>query len=441
MSQPPDTRKPLGVPASRLGRFARLGSMTAGIAGTMALQAVGEMARGTRPEMRRLLITPGNMRRVAEELARMRGAAMKIGQLMSMDAGEVLPPELAEIMARLRDQAHFMPPHQLKRVLDRNWGADWRRSFQSFNVRPIAAASIGQVHRACLKDGRDVAVKVQYPGIARSIDSDVSNVAGLLKMSGLIPKGFDLTPYLDEARRQLHEETDYIREGAHLREFETLLEGDTRFALPRYHEDWSTGDVLTMSFLAGEPIETAGPMAGEGERNRIAAALIELTLREVFRFGVTQSDPNFANYRYDPQSGTIILLDFGASRRLDPGLTEAYCALIRAGLSGDEAGLAEAARALHLTTGGPFDAQILRMICTVFDAIRSETLFDFNDRQLPDRMRAQGMALADAGYVPPTLPMDVLYLQRKIGGMFLLGARLKARLPIREILEPFVAAT
>ncbi|UUV06184.1 AarF/UbiB family protein [Ruegeria sp. YS9] len=263
----------------------------------MAARALREIGRGARPDMRGLLMTPGNVTRVADQLARMRGAAMKVGQLISMDAGEVLPPELADIMARLRDQAHFMPPKQLRDVLNRAWGADWRKSFQSFDVRPIAAASIGQVHRATLKDGRDVAIKVQYPGIARSIDSDVANVAALVRMSGLLPQSFDLDPYIQEARSQLHEETDYEREGHHLRHFADLLQSDEAFEIPEFFPDWSTPEVLTMSFLEGRPIEAVSDATSE-ERNRVSEALVNLTLCEIFEFGMMQSDPNFANYRY-----------------------------------------------------------------------------------------------------------------------------------------------
>jgi len=430
----PSSSRPLAVPSGRITRVARLGSMTAGIAGTMAVGALGELGRGMRPEMRRLLMTPGNMRRLADELSRMRGAAMKLGQLISMDAGEVLPPELAGIMARLRDQAHFMPPKQLKQVLTRNWGPDWLRSFARFDVHPIAAASIGQVHRARLKDGRDVAIKVQYPGIARSIDSDIANVAVLIRMSGLLPAGFDLSPYMEEARAQLHEETDYQSEGAHLRRFASLLRGSGTFVLPEFHEDWSTPEILTMTYLHGNPVESAAD-APRAERNRLAEALIDLTLREVFEFGVMQSDPNFANYRFDPATGKIILLDFGATRHLDPDLVAGYRRLMQAGLAGDAAALRRSAMELRFIDGhGAFDDRILAMIGTVFEAIRGGE-FDFADTALSRSLNAQGAALAEAGYVPPSLPMDVLYLQRKFGGMFLLGTRLGAVLPVAALVR------
>jgi len=409
--------------------------MTAGIAGKMAVGALNELGRGTRPEMRRLLMTPGNMRRLANELSRMRGAAMKLGQLISMDAGEVLPPELAEIMARLRDQAHFMPPKQLKQVLTSNWGPHWLRSFARFDVHPIAAASIGQVHRASLGDGRDVAIKVQYPDIARSIDSDIANVGALIRMSGLLPAGFDLAPYMEEARTQLHEETDYVREGAHLRQFAGLLKDSDTFMLPEFQEDWSTPEILTMTYLRGDPVESAAD-APQAERNRLAAALIDLTLREVFEFGVMQSDPNFANYRVDPATGKIILLDFGATRHLDPAMAEGYRHLMRAGLAGDAAALRRAAMELRfIDGGGAFDDRILAMIGTVFDAIRDRNDFDFTDTTMSRTLNVQGAAAVEAGYVPPPLPMDVLYLQRKFGGMFLLGSRLGAVLPVAELIR------
>ncbi len=429
---------PLAVPTGRLARIAGLSSMTAGIAGNVAASALREIGRGARPDMRGLLMTPGNVTRIADQLARMRGAAMKVGQLISMDGGEVLPPELADIMARLRDQANFMPPKQLRDVLNGNWGQDWLKSFQSFNVRPIAAASIGQVHRATLKDGRDVAIKVQYPGVARSIDSDVANVAALVRMSGLLPKNFDLGPYIQEARCQLHEETDYEREGQHLRHFSELLQSDEAFEVPQFYPDWSTSEVLTMSFLEGRPIETVSDATRE-ERNRVAEVLFDLTLREIFEFCIMQSDPNFANFRYNPANGKISLLDFGAARTLQSSATKEYVQFLRAGLLADDTGLRKAAIQLKFIEGdGPFDDRIFAMILSVFDAILSADEFDFSDRTLSKHLNKEGMAFAEAKYIPPQVPMDILYLQRKIGGMFLLATRLNASVPVKTLLAKYV---
>ncbi len=237
----------------------------------------------------------------------------------------------------------------------------------------------------------------------------------------------------------MHEETDYVREGAHLTHFARLLAGDDDFQVPALQSDWSTGDILTMSYVQGSPIEAA-IQKPQVERNRIASVLIDLTLRELFEFGVTQSDPNFANYRYDPDTGKIILLDFGATRYLDPALTQSYRDLMRAGLAADTAGLRTAAIRMQFIDGdGPFDARILAMIEAVFAALRSDGPFDFSDRSLSKQLTREGAALAQAGYVPPPLPMDSLYLQRKFGGMFLLADRLGASVPVRDQLARFVS--
>ncbi len=435
MSDTP-TGRPLPVPSGRLTRAGRLGAMATGIAGGMALSGLRRFSQGERPEMRDLLMTPANMRRVAEELAQMRGAAMKIGQLLSMDTGDILPPELSQIFARLRQDAHFMPPRQLKQVLTRAWGADWLRAFQRFDVRPLAAASIGQVHRAVLKDGRELAIKVQYPGVARSIDSDVSNVGALIRLSGLIPKGFELGPYLDEARRQLREETDYALEGRHLTEFTYVLGATDTFDLPVLAEDWTRPEVLSMSFVAGDPIEAVVDLPQQ-ERDRIAGALVDLLFREMFEFGLMQSDPNFANYRYNRETGRVALLDFGATRRLNPDLLVEYRRLFASGLAGDADGFEGAAEAIGFIqpeTEPSHRTRVLSMIGMVFDAIREAEQFDFADPALSRRMNTEGMALAEEGFVPPPLPMDALYIQRKFGGMFLLASRLGARLPVAGML-------
>jgi len=437
---PTSQARALAVPSGRIARLSRLGSLGAGVMGNMALGGMAQLGQGRRPRMRNLLLTPRNLSRVAEELAQMRGAAMKIGQLMSMDTGEMLPPELAQIMARLRADAHFMPPAQLKGVLSASWGADWQRSFRRFDVRPIAAASIGQVHRAQLRDGRDLAIKVQYPGVARSIDSDVANVGALIRLSGLVPKGFEIASYLEEGRRQLHEETDYAREGGCLAQFGALLEGSSEFIVPALHADWSTRDILAMSYVEAAPIEDAGA-AQQEQRDAIATRLIDLLLRELFEFGLMQTDPNFANYRYDPASARIVLLDFGATREIEGIVANEYRHLMKAGLAGDRAGLEAAAERIGFLSPAvepQFRTRIVRMMQMVFDALNEGEVYDFARTDLSRAMQVEGMALAEEGFLPPPLPIDALYLQRKFAGMFLLAARLGAKVRVRALLARYL---
>ena len=440
MDRKSSNSRALAVPTGRLTRFGRLGSMTAGIAGNMAVNGLAQLGQGQRPAMRDLLLTPGNVARVADQLAKMRGAAMKIGQLMSMDTGDVLPPELAEIMARLRDDAHFMPPAQLKQVLGTHWPEHWLRSFERFDVRPVAAASIGQVHRARLKTGEDLAIKVQYPGVAESIDSDVANVGLLMRMSGLLPAGFDLAPYLEEARKQLHEETDYQREGEHLSRFQTLLEGDPRFVVPKLDARWTTPGILAMSYVAGTPIEDAR-QASQQVRDRIARDLIDLTLKELFAFGIMQTDPNFANYLYDAEADRIVLLDFGATRAFAPEVIDQYARLIAAGVEDDGDALETIISEIGFVsaqTKASHRAQIVEMIRTVFGALSGSDIFDFSNTDLSRNMQAKGTALAEDGFVPPPLPIDVLLLQRKFGGVFLMAARLGAKVDVMAVLRPYL---
>ena len=434
--------RPVPVPSGRMNRISRMGSLAAGVAGTMAVNGLIQLGKGDRPTARDLLLTPGNIRRIADELAKMRGAAMKVGQLISMDAGEFLPPELAEIMARLRAEADFMPPKQLKQVLNAELGDGWLSRFAQFDVRPIAAASIGQVHKARLKDGREVAIKVQYPGIARSIDSDVSNVGRLIKLSGLMPPGLEMEPFLQEAKAQLHEEADYVKEAEHLETFQSLLSGDDRFVLPAYLPELSSTRVLAMDYIDSTGIE-AVESASQEVRDRVAHELIALTLKELFLFNWMQTDPNFANYRFQPESGRVVLLDFGATRSIPGPIVEAYRALFKAGLAGADAVAMEVpALKLGLLSPGIEDRHrvtILGMLQLVFEEIAKPERFDFATSDMLARLNRMGEEMAAERVVLPPPPMDVLCVQRKFAGMFLLATRLKARVALGDLLAEAVA--
>ncbi|KTF67295.1 ABC1 kinase family protein [Sphingomonas sp. HT-1] len=425
------------VPKGRLSRLSVMGRLAGSVAGNVLTEGAKRLASGQRPHLRDLVLTPGNAARAAEQLAQLRGAAMKLGQMISLDAGDVLPDELTQILARLRDRAHHMPPAQLQQVLAREWGADWRRRFALFEAQPIAAASIGQVHRARLPDGRMLAIKVQYPGVRQSIDADVDNVATLLRLSGLLPKGLEIAPLLGEAKRQLHDEADYAREAAMMTRYADHLSGDDRYLVPRPVTELSTGNVLAMDYIAARPIETL-ENAPQDARDRVTEALIDLVLQELFDFAFIQTDPNFANYRYQPESGRLVLLDFGAAIPVSLNLAEGYRDLLRAGMNSDSAGVRTAALALGFFSPAALERHpqvINRMIELILQQTDRAETFDFADRNFLQAVRGEGMTMVEDRAVWHIPPAETLFVQRKISGMALLAARLKARVQLRALVQ------
>lgn len=445
MTKPDSKPRPAlasAVPSGRWSRLARLGSLAGGVAGAVLAQGARQLAQGKRPRLGDLLLTPANARRVAEQLAQLRGAAMKVGQLLSMDAGDLLPPELGEILSRLRSDARAMPQSQVMAVLDAHWGPGWQRQLAHFSFTPIAAASIGQVHLAQRHDGRRLAIKIQYPGVRESINSDVDNVATLLRLSGLLPKGLDLQPLLQDAKQQLHDETDYLREGAYLQRYAGLLADAPAFLLPALHADLTTVSVLAMDFVGGVEVESL-VQAAPAERNRVAGLLIHLLLRELFEFKLVQTDPNFANYRFDPATRQLILLDFGATRPYPAPLVAGFRQLMAAAIAQDRNALRAAALAIgYFTerTQARHQTAVLDLFELACEPLRFEGEYDFAQSDLPRRLRDAGLALGldrDFWHVPPA---DALFLHRKLGGLYLLAARLKARVNVREAVLAFASA-
>ncbi|WP_417583079.1 ABC1 kinase family protein [Nitrincola sp.] len=427
------------VPAGRISRMAHMGGLATRLAGGMLAEGARQMASGKRPSSRDLLMTPANVRRVADKLSHLRGAAMKIGQLLSMDAGDLLPPELSELLSVLRAGANPMPMLQLATIMETSMGEDWQSHFSQFGFTPVAAASIGQVHKALDHQGQALALKIQYPGIRQSIDSDVDNVITLLKMSRLLPAGVIADELIDEAKAQLHAEADYHLEAQHLQAYKALLADDPSFRVPQCYTELCSENLLVMSFEQGVAVEslTAYSLA---ERNRCAGLLLQLLFRELFEFGRVQTDPNFANFLYDPDNGQLVLLDFGATRLYSPALVMAYRQLFHAGLNQDRQQLLEAA-----TQIGYFSEQVtasqqqavLALFELALEPLRSDR-YDFAATDLARRIKDQGMALSMREGYWHSPPVDALFLHRKLAGLYLLFARLGVSLACRDILRPWL---
>ena len=430
------------VPTGRAGRLWGLGSLIGNIGISVAAAGAGQVLRGQPLNLSELLSSPSNALKLADKLAHMRGAAMKLGQMLSMDAGQLLPPEWSPILSRLQADALPMPAHQLDAQLSRYWGSSWRQQFETFSDKPIAAASIGQVHKARTHDGRELAIKVQYPGVRDSIDSDIDNLLAVMRTARLVPPELNIDAIVQEARQQLHEEADYLREAAQIKRYRALVAGDDSLLVPDVDDGLTREGVLAMTFNESQPIERVIAF-GQQARNQIVERLVRLVLQEIFEFGCVQTDPNFANFRYQPSTKRIVLLDFGATRSVSPELSGKLAALLQAALSGNR----EAQRAAMLDIGyfRPEQERLahfaLELLGMVMDAVNATPEFDFAALDLPTRARDKAFTLGFGSDLWSIPPAEALFVHRKIGGMYLLASRLQARVNVRALLEYYSSAT
>ncbi|MDJ0847267.1 MAG: AarF/ABC1/UbiB kinase family protein [Myxococcota bacterium] len=449
MTPPPEAvlsskprRRQSRVPAGRLERLARFGLLAGELAASGLYHGARRLAGAPAEEAIEAILSAPNARKIARRLARMRGAAMKLGQLLSIEGPDILPREFADALAVLRDAADTMPASQVRRVLGREYGKGWEARFEHFDFEPIASASIGQVHEAIAADGRRLALKIQYPGVQRSIDSDVNNVAGLLRMARVLPVDLDLSGILAEAKRQLHREADYGLEAESLSRYRDLVAGDERFVVPGVHADLTTKRILAMDRFHGVPIEDlAAPRTAQGRRDAVGRALEELVFRELFEFRFMQTDPNFANYLLEPETDRVMLLDFGSAREFPSEFSERYRRICRAVIAGDRRAVLEAAVDIGYVDADEQEHRargVVDLILLVCEPFRKPGLYDFARSRLAARAREVGLDLMLRRGFLHAPPPETVFLHRKLVGSFLLCARLRARVPVRELIEPYL---
>lgn len=444
MREKPDNLSPdkklSKVPASRLSRIGKLGSLAGAIAASALGNTAGQLLRAQRPTYKSTLLTTDNAFSLAKSLSEMRGAAMKVGQMLSMDAGEFLPPEWEPILATLRQGADAMPKTQLLDMLQKNWGRDWANQFSYFSFEPIASASIGQVHKAQLKSGEWLAIKVQYPGVAQSIDSDVSNIGRLIKMTGMLPKDFDMQGTLDQARAQLKSEADYLQEAEYLQQFNQHLKGDERFVLPQVHAGLSNQHILCMSFIEGQGIETMLPYP-EAEKHEMMSHLFELLLNELFVFGCIQSDPNFANYLFIPDTKQIVLLDFGACRKIPETIALHYRDMALGMLEQNIKGIENAMyklKLMHKSMPEEIKNTILNAALLASECLQTQT-YHFKKTGLIQRLYGSTkILLSDQKALEPP-DFDVALINRKISGMVLLANKMQCDIRLQQPLKTILS--
>ena len=333
------------LPTGRVARTARVGGMVTGQGVRWAgMRAANRMRTPERAEAAERQRTAALVSELVDRLSQMRGAAMKVGQMLSMVEFDGLDSEqqdeLQRKLATLRDGIPPVPFARLEKLLRKELGAPLGNVFSDFDERAFAAASIGQVHRATTVDGEEVAVKVQYPGVAEAVETDLRNAMLLIPLVKRLAPGLDAKALATEMRERVGEELDYELEAQNQRRVARLVRRHPFISVPRVHTDLSTRRVLVSAYVDGAGFEDVR-RADEAERDRYGEIVFRFFFGLLYRDRIALGDPHPGNYLLRPD-GRVCFLDFGLLRGIDGGHVDAEAAIALAARAEDAAALKDA---------------------------------------------------------------------------------------------------
>jgi predicted unusual protein kinase regulating ubiquinone biosynthesis (AarF/ABC1/UbiB family) len=433
---PPEAGK---LPTGRLARTARVGGLVTGQGLRWAgMRTANRLRTPERAAAARSERTAAVVQQLVDQLGQMRGAAMKVGQMISMVEFDGLPEderdELQGRLAALRDNVPPVAFADLEKLMRREFGGPLRRVFRDFDERAFAAASIGQVHRATTVDGDDVAVKIQYPGVAEAVETDLRNATLLIPLVKRLAPGLDAKALAAEMRERIGEELDYELEAQNQRRIERLLRGHPFVRVPRVHTDLSTRRVLVSEYVEGERFETVR-RADEAQRDRYGEIVFRLYFGLLYRDRIALGDPHPGNYLLCPD-GRVCFLDFGLLRDVDAARVAAERGIALAVRDQDAAGLKAA-----LVDGGyvpasradavdaDFALSMMRMALNWY-AVPGERRFAPEDaRRGPDRGRvadSEERAAMRLQVNQFTLPPESILIRRMHGIVAVVLGQLRA---------------
>lgn len=461
----PSKRSGHSVSRIKTGSFERRLSLTrAGLfAGTRVAShmATNWLSGRQNREKRHRAMLSTQARFLVDELGKLKGSVVKIGQVMALYGEHFLPEEVTEALHTLEDQTTSLEWQAIERVLEDELGAD-RLAQLDVEPEPIGAASLGQVHRARRRsDGLDLVLKVQYPGVADAVDSDLNAVAQLLRVARLVSFGPEFNDWLEEVRQMMHREVDYRLEAETTEKFRTLLATDPRFIVPRVLPEFSTARVICSTYEHGHSVSSQPVRDLQlARRSALGEAALELFFRELFVWGEIQTDPNFGNYRIriageqggDPEYDRIVLLDFGAVQTYSDEFLKPVIQMIQASYENNLQAVIDGGVSLRfMSTDWPDDVlETFGQVCmSVLEplardkslwpdyAVNSEGQYRWKQSELPSRVARQAARSAISRYfrVPPK---EFVFLNRKLIGVYTFVAVLNSEFNGEPLLRKYL---
>jgi aarF domain-containing kinase len=409
------------------------------MAGSMASQELLRRVRSDRSE-NGSIFNLSQAKTLVSELGHLKGAAMKLGQMLALEARDYLPEEVCIILDQLQSNASYLDFSVIDQVLASELGKLYE-DFSDVSKVPIAAASIGQVHSAILSGGERVAIKVQYPHIFDSIQSDVKILSGVLKtFSALMRKELDLTELIQEFSQIFLQESDYVKEAYFTEIYGQKARLVSGLDVPEVHKKYSTQKVLTLSMKEGlkfsEWIKT--PEATPSERKFYGELILDLYTREFCEWGLVQTDPNLGNFLFTPHERKLVLLDFGATKTYDLTFRKLYSQLVCSALEKDHKKMlkiSEEMRLIHPAESEEAKVIFKNLLFQSMSPITSDQ-YDFSETDYPEAMRKLTRELVKSlRFSPP--PKDLIFLHRKLSGIFYILRQLKVKLPLRGYTQRF----
>lgn len=377
----------------------------------------------------------GQVDEIVHELGLMKGSIMKAGQMLSLHAGEFLPPEARNVLKSLENHTYYLDWDQIKSQVPEEW-----HQKLDIDQNPIAAASLGQVHIAIDKEnGEKYAMKIQYEGVKKAIEQDVKALKMLLKMMNLLPKDIDLTLVFEEIKSMLYKETDYKLEAEATRKYSELTQNIPWVITPKVIEEFSTDTVLTTTWMDGLPLrDEAISTLPQSARNELGRNFMDLFLKEIYDWGVIQTDAHFGNFMISEDYKKWILIDFGATKFASASESTNYMNLITSISFRDKDRFLKTVQDMgYLSQSNSTNYDTLWEYCELISEPFNQHPYNWGVSDIPDKAMEMSQRLAsDIDLGRP--PGDTVFIDRKVAGVFHVLKHLGSVIDSKELLAAYI---